>query len=406
MRIAAFNTRIDRSLELSDLVSKLSETSSFTPVLAPFQELLKSRLIPLGIGRLPAFWDQNVELLLAPDGLSGIFIRILSHANDHGSDPNIDVLTISNSELPDVESLFRNTLGAELSIGSHRIRQVAERLQRQTGKTSPHGKLLADKNLCASIRRLYNDQLRKDLKSVIAITGDKSFTKVELLQTERFSERQEDIDVILNDETITTKRYIIICQSCSKRGFPFATNEQAEREVNSLDKCDSCGKRKLIVEIIYSLKDELLQGVRQGLWLELLVSDIVQEKAQATWMGQMIEDYEIDVASAYLDKVLLIECKDTIVGQRDVQVIATVAKGIRADEVIIITTNKMHHNVEQEVRRLSQKRPFITVISDESPNGIREKLNSILDNFQNEYLDKWLDLHSDSLYELLESRLH
>lgn len=83
----------------------------------------------------------------------------------------------------------------------------------------------------------------------------------------------------------------------------------------------------------------------QGLWLEHLVAESLRPFSTEIWTGVIVAQYEIDVLARIAGQVLVIECKDTSLGQRDYIMTQRRAQITQADAVLLISTQPLHSNV-------------------------------------------------------------
>ena len=133
--------------------------------------------------------------------------------------------------------------------------------------------MLADPNLRAAVRRLYDDQLREQLSAAVHAFGREGASLQDLAQLDMFANRPAAVDTILGDRTLLEERSVIHCQSCRASHLAVPDQRLAKQVVADAGHiCLRCGNPKLDVEQRYRVVDRLTRGIKQGLWLESLAS--------------------------------------------------------------------------------------------------------------------------------------
>jgi hypothetical protein len=391
MRTNTVHAEINKQKNFSDIAQEFANALGYEPVLMRARQTIQERLRSLGlISPYQNAIEERQEALISSDGMSGLLLRFSISSDDRKQ--HLDMLTISTEELPDILATLEEVLGHKTEPGTTTYSIRMKRLSSRLGNLSPNGKNLADPTARNIIRRLYDDQLRRDVIAIVGTVGSNPVSLKLLEQMELFTERANDLNKILTDDTLTSKQYVVYCESCQLRHLAFSSNEKAKYTVRDAGKkCVSCGEIKLSVEESYTVSDALIRGIQNGLWLESLVADIFSGRMSAVWAGQMIENNEVDILSIYSDKVVLVECKDTSFGQNDLYVTAMKADHISADRVIIVTTRDIHPNVNEAANKIksnSNRRSFL-LISKNTTEEITCELNKELDIMQERYVKSW-----------------
>lgn len=379
-----------RLSEFRDLVSKLVQMSGYMPLStqghsAHVRPIAGDVAIPLLDSA-----DQPREVLLAEDNTCAILLRLFCCIPEQQH--YLDVLGVSASQLPDIPRIFAEALDLNLSEGSLICQRKIELLHKKLGELSPNGRMLADPNLRAAARRLYDEPLRKQLSAIIREFGREGASPQGLAQLDVFADRLGTVDPILEDRTLLEERAVVHCRSCRTSHLAVQDRGLAKQVVANADRmCLCCGKHNLDVEERYWVVSELARAIEQGLWLESLASDTMSARSDILWTGQMIGTDEIDVLSVYADRTILIECKDSGLGQNDLYVAATKAQKVGAENVIIISTRDLHANVCQAARQLSATKPrgSVRLIMQHTTDGISRELDSDLAQIQKQYVESW-----------------
>lgn len=209
-------------------------------------------------------------------------------------------------------------------------------------------------------------------------------------QIEAFKGRQEALRAILEDEAAFTKHFIVGCDNCGISHLGFDTRSRAEEVATEAgDRCFTCGEQNLIVLDSFSVTNEFWNSIQQGLWLESLADDVMNERTEHVWTCRMFENNELDVLAVYLDNTVLIECKDSSFGQNELYVTSAKAEDVRADEVIVISTKDIHPNVRSAAERIGGgTRVFrkFTLLSEETYDDIRQTLLGELERMEIEHV--------------------
>jgi len=395
MNIATFHARLKDKLKFSDLVSKLAEVSGYEPLFGAACQRLVERLEPFGINEPPlGLSGLQVEVLIAPDTGSCIVVKTSPGLLTGLPEVYADLMSLSTAEVADIPRIVSEAFGLTAEPGSVRSAQEERRLSQVLGELSPNGKMLADPTVRAAARRLYDDELRSDLSAITSAVGDSPVPADILGQMETFRRRRQRLKDIVSDQSLAQKHFLVFCKSCGLPHLAFDTPERAAAVIADVNgKCGTCQKKELFVEESYAIAQAIVRAIQQGLWLESLVSDVMCERARVVWSGQMVGTNEIDVLSVCAEKVVLIECKDAPLGQNDVYVTAMKAEDVGADAVIMVTTNEVHPNVRDAVKRLgagARSARTFTLISQDCCEAIRRDLSIELDRMQNAHVKGWV----------------
>ena len=396
MKINSFHGEFSRTVNFQSFVSKLAESSGYLPLFQEDTKRLEKRLAPLGfpVENL-GFSDWRREILLASDSSSAVLIRVNYPSSLKVAIAGLDVLAVCAKEIPDIPGIFKEALGISLNPGSSASAWKVKHLEERLGKLSQHGKMLADPDIGTAVRRLQDDALRKDLAMIVNAVGDTPVPKQYLARMEQFKGRGEKLNGILNDGSLVHKQFVVTCNHCKLQQLAFPGQSQAKIVLgDAVGKCLNCREGRLGIEENYAVAGNFLEGVRQGLWLESLVSEVMRERASKVWTGHRVGDDDFDILSFFLDRTILIECADFTFGQNDLYKTAIKAQTFEADSVIIISTRKILPNVRNDTNHLQkvigESRNYL-LISEDSCDAIRASLTSELDRMQEEYINNWLN---------------
>lgn len=373
------------------------EDTDFTSVFGAARKLISEQLAWLDLSTHETFrLPERMEIFTHPEQTKAIIFRILPGLRYMDERYAVEFLIVADSGegIAETEALLRNTLSIELNELSMGEAHTIARLSEQVGKRSPNGKLLADKAVRELLRNLYDDELRSDLGTLLDTFSDTPADKATMLKLQPFDKHHSRLDRILNDEELVQTKYIVYCPKCDTHHLSFNEQSAAEATIaNKSSTCAACNTANLEVLEVYSVVDALERGIKQGLWLESLASDIIREYTNTVWTGQMIRTNEIDVLAVFSGQTLLVECKDTSFGQNDLYVTSVKAQEINANIVLIITTSDIHQNVADNVERMTKDNNarHFHVISRENANEIRDELRSTLSSLYRRQLLDWFE---------------
>ncbi|MEX2158971.1 MAG: hypothetical protein WEB04_06165 [Dehalococcoidia bacterium] len=351
----------------------------FQPVLRNARRTATSDLEGQGFD-VPAtlMGNDDVEVLVAADGSATIALRICdaTYGRLASLGREVDILLMTESDISALRAIVRDTLGENLENHSWKTSRARTTLCEVCGEVSPNGRLLAAPVYRSAARSLYDDKLRMAVSVVAEAFGRLAVTRDTLEQLEAFESDPDLLTLLLSNKDCLTTHFGVRCLDCGGPQMDFEERREAELALAaSSGKCSQCGSAKLAVVETLEVADVYLRGVQQGLWLESLASDVLTERTDLVWSGQMVGTKEIDVLGVLGDKIVLVECKDTSFGQTDLAMIGLKADEIRPDLIVVISTRDLHHNVKDDIEKMDKD---IRVISEQSAEVIRAKLDELL----------------------------
>jgi len=291
-----------------------------------------------------------------------------------------------NENRVDIISLIRKKF--YLKKFSERGKNIINFLEKNLGKLSPNGKFLANSNFIKKIQPLLSisDLERSKLKKIISVFNDdvipinaiSDLLKEDYVKVEEFCNNSGFFEIL----------YAIICKKCDTSLLTSTEKEKANSILNdSNNYCTLC-KNKGTLKIVeqYRINEEIRLGIQQGLWLELLVKEIISEYCNLFWIGRMFETNELDAVFFAFDRLFLIECKDTSFGQNDFYSLAGKAEALHAIHIFIITTHEIHPNV----KKIVDKRKNFKIICHHESDKIKDELRGIFAYLQENYPQMWL----------------
>ncbi len=337
------------------------------------------------------------EVLASERGDYALLVRV-RRARGRREGRIFEFVTVSKGEDIGAMDAISDRLGADAQEGSHQDVSMARRLQSQMGNLSPNGRRLSDGAARESFRQLYDDRLRGSLSSVTDIFGDAPLT-MDFLESVRndapdlFSEGRPP-------ESVFDRQFLVSCDDCEERHLAFDSRRDAEHAVaDGKAKCATCGEGSFTVEEAFVVRQHCLAGMSQGLWLESLAADVLAAYSQQVWSGQMVGTNELDVVGVFAESLWLVECKDSRFGQNDLYVTAMKADAIRADQVVVLTTNDIHDNVRQAERQMresgTRRRSRFRFVSSEEASVLQDEFEKILAAAQMRHLRDWLNSQAE-----------
>lgn len=382
-----------KNLHLNELLRALTPLG-LSPVFATARNLLFEELSPFEL-RIPQVFDTKAEAFSSPDHQKAVLARTSGVTLQNGSEVSLLDLVLLSREQP-LDSLIQaitQKLGLELLDNSYREETLIERVRGRVTATGPNGKLLEDQAVIKSAAVLEDDHIREQLKEVCITLGPVSIPRSELEKLPSLT-KAEDIDELIRLGALV-RNFQLHCKSCQTSLLVFAEFADAENNLRNSVKCP-CGRSRLQILETFAL-DALYQRVlQQGLWLEALVSGVVDSRSCRQWAGRMLGTDEIDVICVIANRIIMFECKDKSFGQNDLYVAAVKAQRLRADMVVIISTHRLHSNVYERIEQLNagregEKDDKFVAISSPHTTEIKGKLFDLLNKLRRIELTNWLD---------------
>ena len=182
---------------------------------------------------------------------------------------------------------------------------------------------------------------------------------------------------------------------CKKCGFPsfhisFDDKETAEKVLASSSfNCPNreCNSDEAIIEKVFVVKKNVIKIIKQGIWLEYMIEEILNTEMRKVWVGVMHDNDELDVVGVGLNKSILVECKDGAFGQNDLYSLMIQAGDIGSDVVLIVTTQPVHSNVKTTLDKYKERGRRVMKIIEGDSMKIKNELNKFLSNLKEKYIN-------------------
>lgn len=331
------------------------------------------------------------DLLSRPDSNSLCYIEFVEDAEERQW---LNLIMISEDELAgsqllaDCESAF----GEQKVIkGTFQEAQIAERFKKEL-KQGPHGTFLSDPEFTSSLEILYAPAIREQFHSFVDTFGNSAIsgTLIEEILPRARGFKKSEVRRLINDENLFSQRFSIGCNKCGASYLTFPTREEAQESLkHSISrKCFRCDADALNAIETFALREVLLKGLTQGLWLEHLAHQVVHPASVFSVAGIMLENFEIDVISVTSENVILFECKDTSFGERDFWMSVPKAQTAGADILWIVTTEPLHENVKRTIEGQRRQVGFEIFITENlaDQQSITGNISQKLEQVQNAFL--------------------
>lgn len=323
-------------------------------------------------------------------------------SDDIGAPGYIDIILVAANEQS--LSVLREALEAvahlkESQKGTHRERMQIRQLRESLNNMSPNGKMICDEGVAAVLHNLYNPSVRTVVRSIMDVWGTESASlqimNSYIVDGSALNEIKSDqLDTILSNDDLFEKTFIIGCDTCGSNSLEFKTEKEARatiRKATSVN-CKLCREGTLGTETAFKIKAPIAQGLRQGLWLEKLVSDAFEPESSLLLTGRMVETFELDVVAILFSQIVLIECKDTSFGQNDYVNLIAKANEINADIAGVVTTQPVHENVKRLIERHGQEtgREFFVIEDMMDSESISKALSRQVDKVRESFVTQVL----------------
>lgn len=149
---------------------------------------------------------------------------------------------------------------------------------------------------------------------------------------------------------------------------------------------------RTVVRQLYNDEIRSKRTDKDGLWLESLAADVIQERTDLVWPGQMIGEDEIDTLAIFANAIVGVECKDSNIILHDFRVAHHKAQQMQAQALIFMVTGDIDPNVHKTVERIRNRDKALEFIfvHDRTCEGLRSQLNTVLDSLEVQGVERWV----------------
>lgn len=331
------------------------------------------------------------DLLSSQDGNALCYIELVEESPET---QRLNLIVISKDELTESQLLTdcQSVLGKqEATRGTTREAKIVKSLEGRL-KEGPHRKLLNSPEFTAPLETLYDSVVRNQLRSFLDIFSDSIVSKalIEDILPKKSALKKAEIHRLLNNGSWFSKQFSIGCSKCGASTLVFSTKEEAQESLShsTSHKCFMCEENTLEAVEVFGLKEAILKGLAQGLWLEYLVHQVVEPLSIFSTAGVELENFEIDVISVTCESVILFECKDTSFGERDFWMSVPKAQAVDANILWIVTTEPLHENVKRTIDGQKKQVGFTIYVTESfaDQQSITGDISHKLEQVQNYFL--------------------
>jgi hypothetical protein len=362
------------------------------PVFGTARKLIVEELTPLDIA-VPEIFKNTSEVYtsLNTQQRTAVLARLSELGGGRGAEAALLELVVLSDSPQEVVKRISEGLKLELLEHSSEDASLINQVRTHSLVLGPNGKLLEDTLVRAAAKAFLDDNLRKCAKEIVEIFGVAQLSRKQLDELSTGWNDPASLDALISSGVLQSG-FQIQCQKCNNLQLLFLERPAAEQAARS-SRC-ACGGRDLAIVESFGITPAHQKCLKQGLWLEFLVSETVGRVACKQWSGYFADENEIDVLSVIANHLTLFECKDTSFGQNDLYVAAMKAERIGASKVVIVSTHDLHANVLQVMSAMnagSSNRParYITVISPLAYE-IEKQIGKLLDDWSADDLRHWL----------------
>ena len=339
----------------------------------------------------PTITIASSDLLSSQNGNALCYVELVEESPQT---QQLNLVMVSKDQLTesqllaDCQSVFSKQ---EAVRGTTREGKIVKSLEGRV-KEGPHKKLLSIPEFASSLETLCDPVIRKPLRAFMDIFGDSTVSRayIDDILPKRGELKKSETHRLLNNEDLFSKQFSIGCSKCGVSTLVFPTKAEAQESLShsASHKCFMCGENTLEAVEAFGLKEAVLKGLGQGLWLEYLVHQVVQPDSIFSVPGVASENFEIDVVSVICESVILFECKDTSFGERDFWMSVPKAQTVDADILWIVTTEPLHENVRRTIERQKRQVRFEIFITENftDQQGITNDLSQKLEQVQDSFL--------------------
>ena len=245
MKTETGHAKLETRDQFDLMTTGFGDNSGYRAIVKNANDSLVAQLTPFDIDwpGLSAFTEY--EIFISEDNKTLLVFK-MSAETRRTSQNYIDVFGVSKSDELDICKVIRDNVGLQVHPGSSYSAQKESRLTQLAGSLSPNGKKLADAKVRKTLQTLYDDDFRTDIATIVNAIGDNPVSEEFLVEMDRFKSRHMALSAILNDGQIATKRFVILCNSCSSPHLAFDSSSRAEEVMTDADRrCVMCGERNL-----------------------------------------------------------------------------------------------------------------------------------------------------------------
>ena len=363
-----------KEFDIDLLVKNLSENVKLRPIIKEKNDEIKKLLSSYGFTFQKLFFSpEGREILVDDKNKTLVCINRILLPPKYGI---LEVFIAYENKMI-LENIIKiikeDPSTGELKEGTYIETKKISQYDKELKKLSPHGKFLRDKNNVNLCKKLCDDKIRKLIGNIISKFENLPLP-LDLIKTEiaKKTEEKEIVEKICNDPDLFEKKYVFVCKKC---GFPsfhisFDDKETAEKVLASSSfNCPNreCNSDEAIIEKVFVVKKNVIKIIKQGIWLEYMIEEILNTEMRKVWVGVMHDNDELDVVGVGLNKSILVECKDGAFGQNDLYSLMIQAGDIGSDVVLIVTTQPVHSNVKTTLDKYKERgRRVMKIIEGDS----------------------------------------
>jgi hypothetical protein len=385
MKYYNFHCRVQNLNLLKDII--LRNSTSFYPLFTKCKDNLSKQLSYfISEDFESTFFSQHHEIIV--DKEKNVMIDLSTPRTDFYSRNVVNIRIFAKKEddrmVKLISNLQRNKKIKMFSPGAFIESNTINRLATELRNLSPNGKLIKDKGLSEYWKYGENIETRKAIKKYISTIGKMPIHAKEAIGIVKKIDAR--LPRIFQDKKLLFEQFAINCKECTTMPILYETIEKARQGLKD-SKCGECGKDTLQLTKAIQLRPEVYSVLSTGVWLENLVTNIVNKFTNYIWSGSMYGNDEVDIAAFFCGRIFIIECKDTSFGQNDYYILLRKAENIRANIIGVITTQEIHKNVKQAIERdFRRNDKKIFIIEEEGADKITNAISRYFNKLLNDYV--------------------
>lgn len=402
MKIYTYHAKVKEGFDVTNLISQLTSQEKIKllaikrkllAIKCNYEKALKKRLSNLEISNKIStlisrvgirFSDPFYEILLSES--EKILIGI--HEVVFGS-LEIKVLSESKDKFTSLLELIKSFNGVKkFNYGTFSESVEAKELKKEFN-LSPHGKKLKDRKYKKVFPKLYDNETREILSEIIKTYAGLP-VPIEIVKDIEVVKKKEEIaKKIFKDKSLTSKGYTITCGKCDYlSNVTFNTKIAANKSLKNIEyTCPQCKKITQRITETFCVREEVIDVLEGGLWLEKFIGQIMEEETKNVWSGVTIDTNELDIVAILNEKIFLIECKVPSFGETALHVLLGKAGAIDANIVIIVTSKEVHENVKSAITKYQERgEREVYLIQSNIPEKISSALQDILRKEEERYI--------------------
>ena len=303
------------------------------------------------------------------------------------------------SEIEKINATIKNTIKipvSSLAWENMAQQESGEKISNMVKGLSTNGKLLTNIEIKKVCKHLRKDRAREILSSLVEMERIPfPFHSIEYLQKKHNIGKKalkQEVKLLVDCGAVSPI-VRLVCPSCDTASPGFAVSVSLE-ELEGKIFCSECGspfdlKRQIKA---FSVNENARKALRQGLWLEEFVADLLTDfGCVQVQIGVMVDTLEMDIVAIKLGDIILVECKAGDVDFTDLTIFSHKVRAINPNRAIIVTTSKVLPNAKKEIESIKKREEIEIMQIEGNLDKIKEELVKMMERMRKKNLEDWMN---------------